>query len=389
MDSSEPGVQNVSRPTPALAAIFAGYIVAGIVTTLLGPFLPVLVTRYSLTDAQAGLFFTFQFGSSMLGVTSLSLLIPRCGYKFTLVAGFVALSLGVAGLNSPIHIGALAATAVFGYGLGLVLASSNLWVAEAAESERVSALSLLNLAWGVGAIASSPLVLLAEGHRAISALLYGAAGMALATALVLTSVNLSVPSRKRELAGTLAIPTSTIATIALGALFFLYVGTENSVAGWVAALAKRMAASKDWALAPMFFWGGLLAGRALVPANPLRKREKLLVQAGLILGLAGSAILLVASTFAGVATCVALAGLGFAATYPLLIAWMVKYLGHRAQRLGNIMFALASLGGATMPLLVGFLSTRTGSLRTGLLVPVAACLAMLGLSLCIPRRVSG
>jgi fucose permease len=44
------------------------------------------------------------------------------------------------------------------------------------------------------------------------------------------------------------------------------------------------------------------------------------------------------------------------------------------------MFALASLGGATMPALVGFTSTHAGSLRAGLLVPFIACLAMLGLS---------
>ncbi|MGC2793539.1 MAG: hypothetical protein WA899_16050, partial [Candidatus Sulfotelmatobacter sp.] len=44
-----------------------------------------------------------------------------------------------------------------------------------------------------------------------------------------------------------------------------------------------------------------------------------------------------------------------------------------------IMFALAGMGGAVMPWFVGLTSTRTGSLRAGLLVPLAGCLAMLGL----------
>jgi fucose permease len=40
------------------------------------------------------------------------------------------------------------------------------------------------------------------------------------------------------------------------------------------------------------------------------------------------------------------------------------------------MFALASMGGATMPWIVGATSTRVGSLRAGLLIPLAGCAAM-------------
>ncbi len=42
-----------------------------------------------------------------------------------------------------------------------------------------------------------------------------------------------------------------------------------------------------------------------------------------------------------------------------------------------MVFALASLGGATIPWLVGFISTQIGSLRAGLVVPLIACLFML------------
>jgi fucose permease len=40
------------------------------------------------------------------------------------------------------------------------------------------------------------------------------------------------------------------------------------------------------------------------------------------------------------------------------------------------MFSFAGLGGATMPWLVGLTSTGTGSLRAGLLLPLAGCVAM-------------
>jgi fucose permease len=88
---------------------------------------------------------------------------------------------------------------------------------------------------------------------------------------------------------------------------------------------------------------------------------------------------LIATTLLAVVVSVTAAGLGMAAIYPILIAWMVKAFGERSKQAGSIMFALASMGGATMPWFVGITSTRVGSLRTGLLIPLAGCAAMIAL----------
>lgn len=127
------------------------------------------------------------------------------------------------------------------------------------------------------------------------------------------------------------------------------------------------------------FLGGLIAGRALVPMLPLRRLERTLMASGLILAAAGICLLLRARTLASVAVSVTAAGLGLAAIYPILVAWLVKAFGERSRRIGAIMFALAGMGGAVMPWFVGLTSTRIGSLRAGLLVPLAGCLAMLAL----------
>ena len=129
----------------------------------------------------------------------------------------------------------------------------------------------------------------------------------------------------------------------------------------------------------MFFWGGLIAGRALVPMLPVRRFERTLLASGLILAAASICLLLQARTFASIAVSVTTAGLGLAAIYPILVAWLVKAFGERSRRIGAIMFALAGMGGAVMPWFVGLASTGTGSLRAGLLVPLAGCLAMLAL----------
>ncbi len=372
-----------SISSAASVVLHAGLVVAGVATTLIGPILPILIARWSLSDQRAGLFFTAQFCGSMAGVASTRWLIGR-GYRQTFVCGFSLVAAGVAGLNLGSYEACLGATFVFGCGLGQALSTANLWVAEIAKARRVAALSILNLQWGIGAIACSPLVMLAQRHAATSLLLYALAAGSALMALILAGMNLE-PAETLEGEG---LPTpglreriSSRSTLSLAALFFLYVGSENSVAGWVASLTKRMNTDSGdlWALAPMFFWGGLIAGRALVPLLPLRRLERTLLAGGLILAAAGICFLLQAKAFASVAVSVTASGLGLAAIYPILIASMVKAFGERSRRIGAIMFALAGLGAAVMPWFVGLTSTATGSLRAGLLVPLAGCLAMFAL----------
>jgi MFS transporter, FHS family, glucose/mannose:H+ symporter len=365
------------------ALIYASFVLAGIVTTLLGPILPLLIARWALTDERAGLFFTFQFCGNLVGIASLGYLLSRRGYGRTFVIGFAAIALGIAGLTSRNELACLICTAAFGYGLGLILSGTNLWAAEVAGSRRTAALSFLNFAWGVGAISCPALVLLAHQAHRLSVLLFGIAGLSALVAIVIAATNIEPLSHENSESKTAVRHRSGRSfTFALGGLFFLYIGTEGCVGGWTASLAKRMGTTPGnlWELAPMFFWLGLLAGRALAPAILHRVSERTLFTAGLMLAATSNGALLWATTFQGVAVCVTASGLGLSCIYPLIISWMVGHFGSQAKHTGSIMFALANVGGASLPALVGFTSTHTGSLRAGLLVPFLACLVMLSLS---------
>jgi fucose permease len=72
-----------------------------------------------------------------------------------------------------------------------------------------------------------------------------------------------------------------------------------------------------------------------------------------------------------------LAGLGLASLFPIFIAWLSKWFGARARKVGGPLFSMAAAGSAVMPWLVGIVSRYAGSLRIGLLVPLAGCAVML------------
>jgi MFS family permease len=97
--------------------------------------------------------------------------------------------------------------------------------------------------------------------------------------------------------------------------------------------------------------------------------------------------LLIASRSLPVASvAVFLAGLGCASVYPIYIAWLSRWYGTRAKKIGGMLFALGSLGGASGPGLIGAVSKFSDSLRVGLLVPLVCATAMSGLVLLLRRQ---
>jgi MFS transporter, FHS family, glucose/mannose:H+ symporter len=369
----------VSGSHPANVAVHVGFVLIGIATTMLAPLLPPLAARWGLADAQAGALFAAQFGGSVASTLLSGYMVARLGFRATLIAGFACVGAGVAALAFVPSAGALPAVFCNGIGLGLAIPTSNLYVAAVARHRAASALSMLNFAWGVGAIACPWLAAMLRGRGGTTGFLLGLAFAAGGTAVWLAVVKFPAASTthlasSRDEGGRV---TQVGPIISLAGLFFLYVGTEAAVAGWIAAYAQRVGApgSRAWMVMPSFFWGPFLAGRALMPAVLKRAREATVLRRGLLLGAAGLLVLLATPTLARIGVGVAIAGVGFAGVYPLLVAQLPGRLG-RATGLVGPMFAFGGLGGTILPWLVGIVSTSFGALQAGLMVPLLAAILM-------------
>jgi FHS family glucose/mannose:H+ symporter-like MFS transporter len=374
------------------AALFAGFVISGMTATILGPSLPSFITRWHLDDTQAGLFFTAQFTGSLLGVLLSSAILSMRGYRDALVLGFFLIAVGVTGLNSAGRYIVLSATALYGLGFGLAIPATNLCIAEISGARRAAALNLVNIAWGIGAIACPILLLAGLRTNHFTAVLLSIAISALLLSIFLMTAKFEALSSK-----SLAIVTPQQNPVpahpihvpaALALLFFLYIGTENGVSGWAAEQAHRVGTGNASTVMPMFFWVGLLSGRGISALLLAKIKESRLVITGLVLSSLGTTCLLLAAARSQVIVGVLLAGFGLASIYPIFISWLSKWYGERARRLGGVMFSLAALGGATMPWLVGFMSQRANNLRVGLLVPLAGCFAMIILVAALRRRIA-
>jgi len=371
------------------AMLHAGFILTGVVNTMLGPMLPVLSARWALSDARAGYLFTAQFSGSMLGVMGSSFLMSRRGHRISLISGLGLMALGSATLLAASWTLGMLATVCFGIGLGLTIPTTNLLISELNPEKRAAALNLINLSWGVGAV-SCPFFVAAllRMHRT-SLMLYGvaallslaAAGMIRASFPVFSPQLDNVSRMEEGLWRSRWVPI-------IGALFFFYIGSEAGVTGWIATYAQRMVAGAGtaWVLTPSLFWTALLLGRATAPVLLRHVQELKLAEFGLVLSMVGIVVLLGARDLSVVAIGISLAGMGFSSVFPVAIATLSRKFGSRASQIAGVMFALAGAGGATLSWLAGYTSTMFGSLRYGLLVPLFGCIVMLTLNAQLSKR---
>src|SRR5882762_3410806 len=406
--SSNRSSSNRSSSSPNRKLILAGQIAflpTGILQTLLGPMLPILIARWALNDTQAGNLFLVQFLASLAGVQLSGLLLTRWGYRPAFLSGLLLMAGGVSTLLLGSSALGMAAVAAYGMGLGLVVPSDNLLIAEIGSesssesdadskgSSRASAVSLLNFFWGVGAVFCSLMVAWTAAHHllpfflgsvalflvllafAMRNLPFPAAATSVATSAGSSpsSTSSSIPSSSsswRELAKSPAIWT-------FAAIFFLYPGAETAVGGWIGSYVSRLgsrgaAVASIAPLMPAFFWTALTVGRALGTVFLRHFFERSVLRAGYGAGAAGIGLMLWAPTLAGVIGGALITGLSFATLYPITVARLSHRFGVAARKIGAVLFSLAAVGPAVIPWMVGVISHSTGSLRAGLMVPLGA-----------------
>ncbi|HTV60866.1 MAG TPA: MFS transporter [Verrucomicrobiae bacterium] len=366
-----------------ITMVHLGFFLAGALTVLLGVILPLLAARWSLTDSEAGQFFVAQFLGAVFGVAISSFLLPRRGFRESFAASFLLMGLGSGSLLQGSRGLALNAVFLYGIGLGYLSATTNLWTGEANKSRSAAALSYVNFAWTAGAVTCPLLITLDAVRSAPSTLLWGIcalSGILAASSLLLPldeglfPLALDENSRIRN-----SQPPNAYTAILFGLAFFIYVGAENALGGWLATFSNRMGLfhSSLWAVTPSLFWGGLMLGRAVVPGFFTRISELHVVRGGLVVGIAGTIFILHASSRNQIIAAILATGFGLGIVFPVLMAWTIARYGPEAREAAARLLGLGILGGGALSWIVGLISSRFGNLKEGLAVVVLGqCLTL-------------
>jgi len=372
-----------SQPSPrsnrrlVLAAQIA-FLPTGILTTLLGPMLPILIAHWAMNDKQAGNLFLVQFLASLVGVQLSGVLLARFGFRPAFLFGLLLMASGVATIFLGSHIQGLFSVAAYGLGLGLIVPSDNLLIAEISTGSglesRAAAVSLLNFFWGVGAVFCSLMVAWTAAHNLLPFFLAAVGLFLVALAWFMRNLPFPEAAQRGESSASWSDLLKHPPIWLFAGVFFLYPGAETAVGGWIGSYVSRLGPTglSIAAIMPAFFWTALTVGRAFGTAFLHHFSETRVARLGCGAGAAGIALKLWANSLTGVIAGTLITGLSFATLYPIFVSRLSQHFGMAARRIGAGMFSLAMIGPAVIPWMVGVISHATSSLRAGLFLPLGA-----------------
>lgn len=361
-------------------AAYLSFVPIGIATVLLGPLLPSLSARWSLTYSQAGALFTAQYIASTCAVAVSGALSARRGFLFPIKIGLVLMAVGLALLFTGSKILGILCIGLYGAGLGVAVPAANLMVAVVNPARQSAALNLLNFFWSAGAVACPFIVAAAARTHHIVTFLCGVAVFSVVIALriaLLPSAIVASPSGDDSGSVFPLVRLKLPAFLVLAGLFLVYVGTENAFGGWIASYSKSLGsiAPPLALMTPSFFYATLMIGRWIAPLLLRTTSDVRIAQIGLLLALFGSSGLMLSHGLRAVAFSACAAGLGLSSVYPISISLLSRQF--ESARIGSIMFTLSNIGGGLLPWIVGVISDRFGRINAGLYIPILGCATML------------
>jgi MFS transporter, FHS family, glucose/mannose:H+ symporter len=392
MNTLFPAAQQPSRTTMDRAAavrslgpVYCYFLIAGLCTVMLGPLLPILIAHWQIPDAKAGTLFAAFFTGNFVGAWFATHNLRSSLVYGAALSGVACLSLARLNFNAA-HI----ALFCMGLGLGAGLTAGNVIVGTVIPAARTRLLTLLNVAWGIGAISCSLLLRLSL-PVGISRFFFATAVCLVCSALISTAIPHSAnPPSHPEAHSRKDNPVPTFSLLAFASAIALYVGIENALGGWLPSYAIRSNPSLHATSIAIYFWTAELIGRLVVSALLTFLPEALLFRISVSMLILVEILLSVISNPSAtqVVGLVVLAALALSPLFPLIVSFMLARTGNQT-RLGPL-FATASLGGACLPWLTGVISTHFHGLHAGLFVPAiaAVCLLLLSTALITKKTLS-
>ncbi len=359
-----------------MSSACAGMFVFGIVMAILGAIMPSLFERIQFNKSEAGNLF-FIMNLSML-VMSLIFgpVVDRFGYKLFLLFSSVLVAFSLFLFTTASTYSALlGATVMLGFGGGGLNGGTNALTSDIHPEKRSSALNLLGIFFGFGALTIPFSIGAALDKVGLQPILLLAICLSLVPFVLF--LIFSFPRPKHEQGFPLSRAAQVIKNPVLwlcGFLLFFQSGNEFTVGGWVSTYLHE-----DFGLTPMSaslllggYWAAIMAGRFLSSrlAGAL-KNESLILLGGLVSLTAAVLLVISPSRFlAGAATVVI--GLGFAAIFPTTLAVVGEAFPRFSGTAFSVVFVVALAGGMTCPWLAGKLA-YSYSIRQGMFIPVFNC----------------
>jgi len=356
-------------------------------TVLLGPILPTLSQQWHLPDELIGrLLFAKFIGAFVGGAT-----IPR-----KLRNGiFLGLLSSCAGFLGFAYAGGLVSgcIALFlaGFGLGQIIASTDILIGRRYRHHTGSALSVINFFWSLGAVCIGALVAALLPIYSLHSFLLTFAILFVVIALGtrLRTVFVDAPSGSATESDDTPLPIARKVILCFCVMLFFYGGLETCLSQWITIYSDRYTHGHilGGQSAIVVLWSSLTVGRLFSSLLLRYIRESSLQRIAML----SSALLVLVVSRCHSATPLAIAcallGLSLSGFFPSTFALLLRR--RPPAKLAGFILAVSGLGAASLTWLMGLVSSHAGSLRVAMVVPFGAAIMLLAASFWLPPLEAG
>jgi MFS transporter, FHS family, Na+ dependent glucose transporter 1 len=343
-------------------AYFLAFIGLGMVGAALGPTLPGLAEQTGVRLSEISYLFTTRSLGYLLGSVMGGRMYDRVAGHRLMALVMIALAITVALVPTiPLLWVLMALMILLGSFEGTIDVGGNTMLVWVHHPKTGPYMNGLHFFFGVGAFLGP--VIIAQ----MMMLTGGITGAYWVLAIILIPIAIYVlrlpsPTIQRVEDATPARQVNYLLVTLLALFFFLNVGAEVSFGGWIYTYSLRLGLANETQAAYLtsLFWGTFTAGRLLGIPIAARVRPRWILlgdQVGIILGLL--IILFAPNPTVSIWIGTVLVGLSIASVFPTLIS----FAEHRMALSGKItsyFFVGASLGGMTIPWLIGQLFEAIG-----------------------------
>jgi MFS transporter, FHS family, glucose/mannose:H+ symporter len=344
---TEPGETSFTRL--ALVGSFGAFVLIGAIDAVYGPLLRPISQQFGLSLASAGTVISINFAGALIGVLGALTAFRRAPARP--IAAFAQAAVAAGCLTVALSRSWPVLTlGVFmaGIGFGATDFSLNQLMARTRANGRAARLTILNAAFGAGAVLG-PVGANLLGGRTLVLGFAAVSVLACATSASLIGVsttargadpNAGPPDRGQARPGR----HPGVAVAALG--FFLYVGCEAGTAGWIPAHLEALRYSPRFATGVTSgFWAAMTVGRIVTaPASRTVAGHRLVLAACTLL-----AIVLALTAIPAIApVCYVAAGFAAAPIFPIGLDWIAAAF-HRDQQATSWALTGSFAGGIAGP----------------------------------------
>jgi fucose permease len=362
-------------------AAFLAMLIFGIVMAVLGSVLPSVIVKFDISLVNAGSLFLLMSLGMLFGSLLFGPVVDIYGYKGLMAVSTALVFVGIEGIALAPSLPMLKiALVLVGFAGGAINGGANALVADISEENRGSGLSFLGVFFGIGAFSVPFLLGSLLGVFQYESLISAVGFLILIPLLFFIYIRFPASKHTRGFPvkeGLGLIKERVL--LMFGLMLFMQSGLEMLISGWSATYFSEVlnVESQEAVFLLSVYWFSLMISRLAI-GNLLKRISHvkvLFVSYGI--AFLGTLLMISASGKDLAVIGLALVGIGFAAAFPLILAFVGNTYAKFSGTAFSLVLACGLVGGMLFPWVTGILAEWIGLRFTFILAPASLLASVL------------